>query len=72
MTTPRGTVLFQAGSDPRATFEWSIGEFLQAAHDSKTWEDFKARLIGRRGDVHFARTSPNAGKKARAAAGGIR
>lgn len=46
MTTPDGKdVLFFGACEYRTTFQWSIALFLRVAHESRTFEEFKATLL---------------------------
>lgn len=46
MTTPDGkSVIFKGTSRFDLLFEWPVELFLLAAHESKTFEEFKVRLF---------------------------
>lgn len=46
MTTPDGkSVVFRGASRFDLTFEWPIELFLLAAHECRTFEEFKVRLF---------------------------
>lgn len=45
MTTASGKVIFISKSHWRVTYEWSIELFLLLAHQSASFEEFKAQLM---------------------------
>lgn len=53
MTTANGkSVKFDSVSEWNKVFEWPIELFLLVAHQSKTFEEFKARLFTE-GESHY-------------------